>query len=75
MELWMGVTIVGAWAGSFLGAYLKKKGENLATHEDVNKVVAQMAAVTQTTQAGGALRGDEENLTCEERYRNAARYL
>ena len=46
----MGVfSLVGGWAGSYLGAYLKKKGENLATHEDVDKLVDQMAAVTQTT--------------------------
>jgi hypothetical protein len=52
MELFMGVaitSIVGSWAGSFLGAYLKKKGENLATHEDVDKIVSQVAAVTRAT--------------------------
>jgi hypothetical protein len=42
-------SLVGAGAGSFLGAYLKKKGENVATHEDMDKLVDQMAAVTQTT--------------------------
>lgn len=52
MELWMGVaitSIVGSGVGSFLGAYLKKKGENLATQEDVDKIVSQVAAVTRTT--------------------------
>jgi len=43
------LSLVGGWAGSFLGSYLKKKGENLATHEDVDKLVAQMRAVTQAT--------------------------
>lgn len=43
------MSLIGGWIGSFLGAYLKKKGENLATHEDVDKLVAQVAAVTQTT--------------------------
>jgi|SRR6266851_2457929 len=35
--------------GAFFGSYLKKKGENLATHEDVDKLVAQMSAVTAAT--------------------------
>src|SRR5205823_4462829 len=41
--------LVGGWAGSFLGAYLKTKGENLATHEDIDKLVTQVSAVTQAT--------------------------
>lgn len=40
---------LSAGAGAFLGSYLKKKGENLATHEDVDKLVDQMKAVTQAT--------------------------
>jgi hypothetical protein len=43
------VTAVVAGVGAYLGSYLKKKGENLATHEDVGKLVAQVAAVTETT--------------------------
>lgn len=39
----------GGWIGSFLGAYLKKKGENLATHEDVDKLVEQIKAISQAT--------------------------
>ena len=42
-------TLIGAWIGSFLGSYLKKKGENVATHEDIDKLVEQVAAVTKTT--------------------------
>jgi len=42
-------TLIGAFVGSFLGAYLKKKGENLATHEDLDKLVEQVRAVTTTT--------------------------
>lgn len=52
MELFMGLaitTLLGSWAGSFLGAYLKKKGENLATQEDIKKLVAQVSAVTTAT--------------------------
>lgn len=41
----------GAWIGSFLGAYLKKKGENIALQEDIEKLVAQVEAVTQATKA------------------------
>jgi hypothetical protein len=36
-------------AGAYLGSYLKRKGENLATHEDIDKLVDQVAAVTTTT--------------------------
>jgi hypothetical protein len=38
-----------AGAGAFVGSYLKKKGENLATHEDINKLVDQVKSVTQAT--------------------------
>ncbi len=51
MELvaWGLTTLVTAFVGSYLAAYLKKKGENLATHEDIDKLVVQVAAVTQKT--------------------------
>jgi hypothetical protein len=42
-------TLVSAFAGSYLAGYLKQKGENLATHEDIDKLVDQVAAVTTTT--------------------------
>ncbi len=40
---------VVAGAGAYLGSYLKKKGENLATREDINNVVEQVKAVTRAT--------------------------
>lgn len=40
---------VGGGAGAYFGSYLKRKGENVATHEDIDKLVAQVAAVTKTT--------------------------
>ena len=43
------LTAVVAGAGAYFGSYLKKKGENLATHEDVDKLVNQVAVVTVTT--------------------------
>jgi hypothetical protein len=43
------VALVSAFCGSYLGAYLKKKGENLATQEDINNLVAQVQAVTTAT--------------------------
>ena len=43
------VSFISAGAGAYLGGYLRKKGENLATHEDIDKLVDQVAAVTQTT--------------------------
>jgi hypothetical protein len=44
-----GLSLAGGWLGAYLGAYLKKKGENLATHEDIDKLVDQMRAVTAAT--------------------------
>src|ERR1017187_4695064 len=46
---WGLTTLVTAFVGSYLASYLKKKGENLATHEDIGKLVEQMQAVTQAT--------------------------
>jgi hypothetical protein len=40
------VSLVGAAAG----AYFKRRAENLATHDDLDKLVAQMSAVTATTE-------------------------
>jgi hypothetical protein len=42
-------TALGAGIGAYLGSYLRKKGENLATHEDIDKVLDQVSAVTKTT--------------------------
>lgn len=42
-------TLTSAFVGSFLAGYLKTKGKNLATHEDIGKLVDQVAAVTKTT--------------------------
>ena len=41
--------LLAAWFGGFIGAYSKKKGENLATHEDLQNLVEQMKAVTAAT--------------------------
>src|SRR5260370_10809387 len=49
LTAWGVVTVVGSFVGSFIGSYLKKKGENLATHEDISKLVEQVRAVTQAT--------------------------
>jgi hypothetical protein len=46
---WGLTTLVSAFVGSYLAAYLKKKGENLATHEDISKLVDQVRAVTTAT--------------------------
>jgi hypothetical protein len=51
-QLWFWViTVMCAGAGAYFGAYLKKKGENLATHEDLDKLVRQMEATTEATKA------------------------
>jgi hypothetical protein len=40
---------MAAGAGAYLGAYLRKKGENLTTHEDIEKLNDQVRVVTTTT--------------------------
>jgi hypothetical protein len=42
--------LVGAFVG-YLAGYMKKKGENLATKEDLDDLVKQVSAVTQATRA------------------------
>lgn len=43
------LSALASWFASYFGSYMKKKGENLATHEDINKLVDQVSAVTQAT--------------------------
>jgi hypothetical protein len=43
------IPFISAGAGAYFGGYLKKKGENLATHEDIEKLVDQVRAVTLAT--------------------------
>lgn len=45
------VSVLSAGIGAFFGAYLKKKGENLATHEDLDNLVLQVKATTEATKA------------------------
>lgn len=48
---WIATLIIASGIGSYIGSYLKKKGENLATHDDLDKLVAQMQATTEATKA------------------------
>jgi hypothetical protein len=43
------VSVMSAGIGAFIGAYLKKKGENLATKEDFRELKAQTADLKQAT--------------------------
>jgi hypothetical protein len=52
-------TFFAGGAGAYFSEYLKKKGENLATHEDINKLVDQVRAVTQATKEIEAKISDE----------------
>jgi hypothetical protein len=47
-QFWL-VTLICSFLGAYGGAYLKKKGENLATKEDLSMLVTQMEAVTKAT--------------------------
>jgi hypothetical protein len=55
----MVITAVIAGGGAFLGAYLKKKAENLATHEDIEDLKNQTAVLTRTTEGIKAKISDE----------------
>jgi hypothetical protein len=51
-QVWFWVfTTVFAAVGAYLGAYLKKKGENLATHEDFERVLVEVETTTKATKA------------------------
>lgn len=50
VEFWL-FTLVCAGVGAYAGSYLKKKGENLATHEDLDKLIKQVEATTEATKA------------------------
>jgi hypothetical protein len=41
--------LLGMFVGYFFKGYLTKKGENLATHEDISKLIDQVKAVTEAT--------------------------
>jgi len=42
------LTLLAGAFGGYLAGYMRKKGENLATHEDIGKLTDQVAAVTRT---------------------------
>jgi hypothetical protein len=46
---YLGLAVASLIGGAF-GAYLKRRGENLATHADLDKLIEQMSAVTETTE-------------------------
>ncbi len=56
--LWL-FTAICAGGAAYLGAYLKAKGENLATHEDIQKLVSEVEATTAATKAIEGRIGDE----------------
>lgn len=43
-------SLISAGIGSFLGSYMKKKGENLATKEDFDQILEQVAEQVRTTE-------------------------
>jgi hypothetical protein len=48
---WFLLAALASGFGGYFGSYLKKKGENLATHEDLDRLVKQMEATTNATKA------------------------
>jgi hypothetical protein len=49
--LWILSVLGSLWIGSFASPYLKKRAENLATHEDLDRLTEQMRITTETTKA------------------------
>lgn len=45
----LGLVALVAGLGAYFGSYLKTKGKNLATHEDIDKVLVEVRATTQAT--------------------------
>jgi hypothetical protein len=45
------ITLLCAGGGAYFGSYLKKKGENLATHEDFDRLLAEVETTTKTTKS------------------------
>jgi len=45
----LGLSVLASAFLGFLAGYMKKKGENFATHEDIGKLVDQVSAVTKAT--------------------------
>ena len=43
------IFLAGLFSGDFLASYMKKKGENLATKEDIQEIASQTAIITQAT--------------------------
>jgi uncharacterized membrane protein YraQ (UPF0718 family) len=50
-SLTFAIAFVSAGMGSFIISYFKKRGENLATHSDLELIVDQLKQITQTTEA------------------------
>lgn len=48
---WIASVVAGLWIGSYFSPYLKKRSENLATHDDIDKLVDQVKATTEATKA------------------------
>jgi hypothetical protein len=46
---WPLLTVVGSFAGAYLNSYVKTKGTNLATHEDIEMVLQDLRASTRAT--------------------------
>lgn len=42
---WLLLILIAAGIGAFIGAYLKKKGENLATKEDIGEITKKIEAI------------------------------
>lgn len=49
--LWVLSIVASLWVGSYFSPYLRRRAENLATHEDLDKLVEQMKATTEATKA------------------------
>jgi hypothetical protein len=44
-------TVLSGGLGAYLGPYLRKRAENLATHDDIDKLLVQIKATTEVTES------------------------
>ncbi len=44
------LSVFGAGIGAYFGSYLREKGKNVATHEDIDKIVEELRKTTKAAE-------------------------
>ncbi|MET4567698.1 hypothetical protein [Rhodanobacter soli] len=59
------LSAIGGWSGAFLSGYLKRKGENLATKEDVGEITKKVEGIRADFVRDAQSRAHEQNVFIE----------